>query len=518
MRNGFVGAVGVMLASASFAFSQNLYYGMPYPYQPATPSYYNPAPGYYGYGYGYGYAPGYTPAYGMQPVRYNEGPAPANWNNNAPPAVASEREMLHAPIADAPAFGAAPQVESNPPSLPIQSAPSLGTEHDDSSALMLPTGEGHSFDAGAGHAAGVTDGYAGHGPGCGLCVWASGELLVWQIKDPTLNAPLLTEGRVTDPIPGALGQPGTTVVSPSSFPMNYIPGGRLDVGGWLSAEHKIGLEASGFFLSAESKSFSATSPTSPNTILAVPAFLQPAGTEGVLYFSFPGFTTLDATITTHTQFYGGEANFLFHVFSNECWSVGSLVGVRALELDEKLSFSTDTNILPAAPAQIVTSDQWSARNTFYGGQVGLKAETHWNIFFANVLGKIAVGDMHEQLNRNGTTTATGNVLVPGTFTGGIFNLVTNIGNQTKEQFGVVPEIQAQLGVELSRHLRLFVGYDFLYVNTVIRPGDQIDRNVNVFAVPPIAPGTAITPVQPIALFNPTSFWAQGINAGVEVRY
>ena len=81
--------------------------------------------------------------------------------------------------------------------------------------------------------------------------------------------------------------------------------------------------------------------------------------------------------------------------------------------------------------------------------------------------------------------------------------------------------ELRLGVNIGDNVRVYVGYEILWLNNVARPGDQIDRNINTTQVGP-GPGgivpTLTGPALPVALFRTTDFWAQGLNFGVEVRY
>ena len=68
-----------------------------------------------------------------------------------------------------------------------------------------------------------------------------------------------------------------------------------------------------------------------------------------------------------------------------------------------------------------------------------------------------------------------------------------------------------------------VSYDVLYIGQVVRPGNQIDPYVNTNLVPSFAggvlqPAGAATPARPASPMNRTDFWAQGINAGVELHW
>jgi hypothetical protein len=88
-------------------------------------------------------------------------------------------------------------------------------------------------------------------------------------------------------------------------------------------------------------------------------------------------------------------------------------------------------------------------------------------------------------------------------------------------FAVVPEVGLNIGYQITSWASVFVGYTFLYTNNVVRPGNQINRNINP------TQSTAITedpapqsqgPAQPSFKFNSSGFWAQGINVGLSLRF
>jgi hypothetical protein len=108
----------------------------------------------------------------------------------------------------------------------------------------------------------------------------------------------------------------------------------------------------------------------------------------------------------------------------------------------------------------------------------------------------------------------------GTFPGGLLALPgTNIGNYADTRFGVLPEFGVRFGYDITEHCRVFVGYNFLYLNTVVRPGDQIDLRVNPTFQPSAAgPGAGIGPRFPTMPFHTTSYWAQGLTFGLQYRY
>ncbi len=132
---------------------------------------------------------------------------------------------------------------------------------------------------------------------------------------------------------------------------------------------------------------------------------------------------------------------------------------------------------------------------------------------------VALGTSHEEVDVHGNTAIT----PPGggrtVLAGGILALPSNSGHFSRDRFAVVPEIGINLGCQVTPHLRAFVGYGFLYVSNVVRPGSLIDRTVNLTQIPSnLGPGTLIGPARPALVLRDTDFWAQGINFGLEIRY
>ena len=55
---------------------------------------------------------------------------------------------------------------------------------------------------------------------------------------------------------------------------------------------------------------------------------------------------------------------------------------------------------------------------------------------------------------------------------------TNIGTHSINRFAIAPEFGFKIGYDITDNLRIFAGYNFLYMSSVVRPGNQIDLNVN----------------------------------------
>ena len=81
----------------------------------------------------------------------------------------------------------------------------------------------------------------------------------------------------------------------------------------------------------------------------------------------------------------------------------------------------------------------------------------------------------------------------------------------------MPEAQIKLGYNITPAIRLIVGYDFLYWSNVVRPTDQIDRNVvkgQYYQEDPYSTSLAY----PQRLDKTTDFYAQGVSIGLAARF
>jgi hypothetical protein len=103
--------------------------------------------------------------------------------------------------------------------------------------------------------------------------------------------------------------------------------------------------------------------------------------------------------------------------------------------------------------------------------------------------------------------------------GGLYALPgANIGTYERRQFGIVPEVGIKIGYHFTPHLRLAVGYNFLYLNDVLRPGDQIDPGLDVTRIPnfPVAgnPQRLGTP-RPAPVLRESDIFAQGVSFSLQ---
>ena len=116
--------------------------------------------------------------------------------------------------------------------------------------------------------------------------------------------------------------------------------------------------------------------------------------------------------------------------------------------------------------------------------MGAEAGLQFGPLMIDLRCKIALGQMHQAADVDGAT----DVLNPdGSMTffrgGGLYALRSNIGRHQRNELAFIPEVGLNAGIQLTRHLKLFVGYSFLWISTVARAGEQIDPVINVSQFP-----------------------------------
>jgi len=340
---------------------------------------------------------------------------------------------------------------------------------------------------------------------------------------------LVTTGSAADTVPGALLQPGTRVLFGGDELNNGLRSGyRLTADYWFCPCQLYGIEASYFGLAPEETEFFQTSNGTP--ILARPFFNVATGAYSSTLIASPSIGggpsaagIVDARLTT--DFQGGDL-LLRRAIYQQCGDrLDFLFGYRYAQLIDNLRIDTDSMITSTGGLSPVKSmqeiaDAFDARNEFHGIEIGVQHQYHYNQWSLELLAKTAAGDNMSQVTINGSTTNIPPPLSaqPSTIAkGGLLALSSNIGSYNRNDFAMIPELGATLGLDLTARLRLTAGYSLVYWSKVVRAGDQVDTTVN----PTLQPGSTATangnpnPHFPYAF---TDFWAQGLNVGLDYRF
>ncbi len=362
---------------------------------------------------------------------------------------------------------------------------------------------------------------SGPGSACGPPgrVWVSGEYLLWWIRGAGAP-PLVTASPAGTPRELAGVLPGATVLSGgSALDSREHPGARFQAGAWLNEAQTLGLEGSFFFLAQQNTTFR-TGVSNGDPILGRPVFNALTGTEDAELVAFPGVLNGGVTVSSFSRLWGADGNLVGNVACGRTYRVDVLGGYRYLRLDEGLAVTENLSVPagPSAGSRIVVGDQFHTRNNFHGGQLGLKASFWGTRLGVDLIGKVALGVTDADIRVSGQTafyTAGGTFVQPG----GLLALPSNIGSYSRNLFAVAPEATFRVGYRVTDTMKLFVGYTFLYLSDVARPGDQIDRVVNRSQLPDVTgPRPLVGPARPQPLLHDTDFWAQGINFGLEWRF
>ena len=279
-----------------------------------------------------------------------------------------------------------------------------------------------------------------------------------------------------------------------------------------------------------------------------------SGVPGETTFILPGpldgapgfFGQFNYRISSLLQ--GAELNGLFKWMQFGRFRMDGFAGLFWADLHENSTFTANTGTVANygfSPGFFRFSDRFITTNQYMAAQLGLKmtyltkqwrvkgkvkgaAGTNWQTL------KIAGASQTPSGNEWFTTVGTGSEILPG----GAFANPSNVGRYRKLRFTGGFDGEFQASFRFNRYLEVEVGYTFLWIWKVLRPGKQIDRKINStttfladasratvgvgsgpipFGSPGPAPGPR-GPSRPKILFRSSSFWAQGVNAGMQVRF
>jgi hypothetical protein len=346
--------------------------------------------------------------------------------------------------------------------------------------------------------------------------WSTFDALIWWPKSQPLSVPVVTTGPASQGgNAGGIGFPGTVSLD---RPLNYdaMGGFRTSVGTWFGASHIWGIEGDVFTLGEATGGFSVIDRSGNGSfIINEPVVAAPFSTQ----VSAPGVETGGVIVHTSSEFWGGGINGLFNLMRRDGLTLSLLAGFRYLQLDERLDivsnsalFTTATytdnagNTLATAPpgSTVAVIDEFRARNQFYGGQVALRFQYVMNRWSLSGTGSLAIGGTHETVWVNGVTNVFPVNGAPASLFGGNFATLQN-GVYSINKFAVAPALQLSLGYQITPFVRATIGYDFLFLSAVARPGNQIDNTYDGV-------------VHPVVPMRNSTYWTQGISLGLRISF
>jgi hypothetical protein len=358
-------------------------------------------------------------------------------------------------------------------------------------------------------------------------IQADGGIYGFSKNSPIIAAtePPASTGPIKVPTsPGFIGLTTiSTVVDPlaTAAPPVFGGGGNLRMGYWLDPARTMAIEGSAFFVQGNSGSIS-QAPTTARTTTFINT------TPDVFVGLFDDTTTTSvANAVISDQFYGADANFRMKVLNYaNLPDLDVMVGLRYVALSERLTADVDsvsTRVfqpalgLPKAFNFTNTSTgtgSFTIRNDFIGPQFGFNAEKHWGPLWVGNESKLAVGAMIEQVSVAGSTDNSiapttvrrlagipitvnaGTPLVNGTGGPPSFGLFAQ-GDRIKTVFAVIPSGTITLGYDFTDTWSLILAYNYMYLSSVGRVGDQITSAGDI---------------------RQSGFFAQGITLGAKAQF
>jgi hypothetical protein len=361
--------------------------------------------------------------------------------------------------------------------------------------------------------------------------WVGAELLMWWNRSTQVPALVTTSSPQYN---GIVGQGDTRVLLGGSFGDTYHVGGRISAGHWFDDCELRGVDVRLFWVAPSTATFSASDP--PYTLLARPFVNTNPGTASTVglgqtseVVAGPGVATGNVVAQLKSTVWGADIDYRRYLLGTPQARLDLLVGYRYLDLHETLTVSESFDRIPGSnlgvgvPAQSGTvTDQFRTENQFHGGQVGLVGTVERGRWSLEARSSIAFGTVFQTAEINGgqvlvfpngtVQTAQGGLLaVPG----------ANIGRYSQARFAVLPEVGLNLGYNITPRLKVFFGYNFLYLSSALRPGGVIDTNIDAARVPNLLPAGSAAPtaaIHPTVPMTTSGYFVQGISFGVSYRW
>ena len=374
------------------------------------------------------------------------------------------------------------------------------------------------------------------------------EYLYWSFKDAPLRVPLISTGPVSNK-EGFLINSGSTILYGAPFSpatggkdtqaLPSASGSRLTLGAWLDDAQRWAVEASAFKLARQEAGYVAASNGQGSPGIRLPLYdevpYKPGGTcdnanpsacnigptEDGFPVAIPNELYGSAVAHNSIELWGADLSGVMKLYSGPGWELSGLAGLKFLSLEEGFGLTDNLNGTNGSFFQGQSgteNDSFKTRNRFYGAGVGLRGRYSYGPFSAELTGRVAIGDSNEMLSVQGYYVDAGASFPTTSGNYGVFAQPGNEGKTTRNNFAVVPEVQLKLGYALTNSIRLTIGYDFLYDSNVIRPGDQINRNIpkgQTFQQDYTATTSTTSPTR---LFRTTDFFAHGLTAGVGFQF
>ncbi len=363
-------------------------------------------------------------------------------------------------------------------------------------------------------------------------LWVRADYLYWWME--AYGVPPLATTVPVDGGPGTITNPNATIaLGNGRLDTDGRSGVRTEIGYLLFPSHMVSIQADFFVLEqgGSSTSLAATDDTSPYR----PYFDTYTNVQNAEQAD-----TIDVSSTSQVASAGVALRKQICCCYDPCcyqkgddksgyqtccyprgYTIDLLGGYRYFGVDESLTMHETASYPPGEPSTFFDlTDRFETKNQFHGGELGIVAQCYRGPWALESVLKVALGNNHEQVIISGQSITT---TVPPTTTeirdGALFANPSNIGRYTENHFAAIPQFELRLRRQVTQRLSLSLGYTFLYISDLVRPGDQIDFAVDGRWLDPnfVPPGTP--PAEhPEPKFERSDAWLQGMDVGLTWNY
>jgi hypothetical protein len=347
-----------------------------------------------------------------------------------------------------------------------------------------------------------------YGPYCNNpMVWARLEALIWWRQGRNFPALVTTDPATESSTTAGILPDAQTIFGGGRTNASTQGGARVDFGFFINPAQTIGFGDRLYGLPKSTTNFNVASNNVP--VLAIPFHDLDTGNNDALLVAYPGLRTGTIGVTSTSSFLGNDVYSRILLCRDCNTRIDFLTGWNYTRLADDVviqSVQTVTETGGTLPQGTVTTitDKFNALNLFNGGILGLQWYRYCGPWTWQALGRVSLGNMHESLNINGSTSIASPGQTTQTTAGGLFTANSNIGHHSRDEFTAIWELGLNLNYRFRPCTQLNIGYSMIYINDVLQPANNIDTNI----------GTGGGTAHPIALFNHGTFWIQGVNLGI----
>jgi hypothetical protein len=355
--------------------------------------------------------------------------------------------------------------------------------------------------------------------------WIRAEYLAWCMQGAEAP-PLLVQGP-----PGGSVEDANVLFGGERVNADMRSGFRVRAGKWCDCCRTCGVELGFFMLDSGCDGTQASCPDN-NTFIGRPYIDANTGQLEAQLICLPDVLSGVATVNACSNLLGVDALLRRNICCDPCSCYDPcdpcrtcirrdfLFGFRYLHFGDELTVRealTPLSPLVVPGTRIDVVDSFRTRNDFYGVKFGLICERHRGRWSLEARPQVSAGVLDRRVSIRGNTLITIPGVPPTSLDGGLLALSSNMGDYHSSQFVVVPELDLQLGYLIRPHVRLLVGYSFLYLPQLARAAEQIDPVVNPDLIPPVTPPVP-GPQRPAYQASTSDAWVQGLSVGAEWRF